>query len=45
MLNKDAACILSVVDSPFIQNKVTSEERETALSIMIVLALESTLNL
>lgn len=44
-LNKKAACIMSVVDSEFIDEQVTSEDRETGLNNMIKLALESALNI
>ncbi len=46
MLNKKAACIVSVVDSRFKPDKiVTSEEREHNLNKMIELALETSLKL
>ena len=41
VLGKKAACLMSVVDSKFIKNVATSEERETGLNTMIKLALES----
>ena len=41
MLNKKASCIMSVVDSKYIDNKATPEERETGLNNMIKLALDS----
>lgn len=40
-LNKEAACLLTVVDSKFDKRVVTSEERATSLDKMIYLALES----
>jgi len=40
-LNKDAACLLTVVDSHFDPMKITSEQRQTSLNTMISLALES----
>lgn len=45
ILNKKAACLMSIVDSPFIKDVVTSKERETGLNNMIKVALESSLNL
>lgn len=44
-LGKKAACIMSVVDSEFIDRQVSSEDRQTGLNNMIKLALESTLNI
>lgn len=41
MLNKKAACLMSVVDSKYIENVVTSEDREKGLNKMIELALDS----
>ncbi len=41
LLNKKAACIMSVVDSKFIKEVATPEERETGLNKMIELALDS----
>ncbi len=41
VLGKKAACLMSVVDSKFIKNVATSEERETGLNTMIKLALEA----
>ena len=43
MLNKNAACLMSVVDSKFIKEIATPEERETGLNNMITLALDSIL--
>lgn len=45
LLNKKAACIMSVVDSPFIDRHATTEERQLGLNTMIKLALDSTLNM
>lgn len=42
-LGKKAACLMSVVDSKFIKEVATAEERETGLNNMITLALESSL--
>lgn len=42
-LGKDAACLLTVVDSHFDKRVVTSLERQTSLNTMIELALESVL--
>ena len=44
-LGKKAACIMSVVDSEFIDKQVSSEDRQTGLNNMIILALESALNI
>ena len=41
MLNKKAACLMSVVDSKFIKDVATSEEREKGLNTMIKLALDA----
>lgn len=41
LLNKKAACLMSVVDSKYIKEIATAEERETGLNNMIKLALES----
>ena len=43
LLNKKAACLMSVVDSKFIDKIATTEERQTGLNNMIKLALESIL--
>ncbi len=43
MLGKNAACLMSVVDSKYIDKVATSEERETGLDKMIKLALDSIL--
>lgn len=45
MLNKKAACLMSVVDSKFIDKIATTEEREKGLDNMIKIALESTLKI
>lgn len=45
MLNKKAACLMSVVDSKYIDKIATAEERQTGLNNMIKLALESVLNI
>lgn len=41
LLNKKAACLMSVVDSKYIKNVASIEERQTGLNNMIKLALES----
>lgn len=41
LLNKHACCLMSVVDSKYIKNVATPEERETGLNKMISLALDS----
>ena len=43
--NKKASCLMSVVDSKFIKNVATAEERETGLNNMIKLALESAIKI
>ena len=43
ILNKKASCLMSVVDSEFIDKIATQKERETGLKNMIILALESSL--
>ena len=43
--NKNAACILTISDNLITKKETTSYERQTALNDMIVLALESTLNI
>ena len=43
--NKKAACLMSVVDSKFIKNVASSEERATGLNNMIKLALNSAKNI
>lgn len=44
-LHKNAACLMSVVDSNYIDKIASPEERETGLNNMIKLALESALNI
>ena len=44
-LNKKAACLLTVVDSHYKKQEISSEEREKSLNDMIVLALESAVKL
>lgn len=45
VLNKKAACLMSVVDSKYIKNIATPEERQTGLNNMIKLALDSSLKI
>ena len=45
ILNKKASCLMSVVDSKYIKEIATPEQRQTGLNNMIKLALESTLSL
>ena len=45
ILNKKAACLMSVVDSKFVTDIATPEERQTGLNNMIKLALDSSLNM
>lgn len=45
MLNKKASCLMSVVDSKYIKDVATPEERQTGLNTMIKLALDSSLNI
>ncbi len=45
ILNTKAACLMSVVDSKYIKEIATPEERQTGLNNMIKLALESSLKL
>lgn len=45
LLNKKAACLMSVVDSKYIDKVATTEERQTGLTNMIRLALDSALNI
>lgn len=45
MLNKKAACLMSVVDSKYIKEVATPEQRQTGLNNMIKLALDSSLEL
>lgn len=44
-LNKKASCLLTVVDSHYKKQEISSEEREKSLNNMIVLALEAALKL
>ena len=44
-LNKNASCLMSVVDSKFITDVATAEERETGLNNMIRLALDSAIKI
>jgi len=45
LLNKNACCLMSVVDSKYIEQIATPEERQTGLNNMITLALEACLKL
>ena len=45
VFNKKASCLMTVVDSKFIDRVVTSEERQTGLNTMIKLALETCLKI
>ena len=45
LLNKNATCLMSVVDSESVDQVATPEERETGLNSMIQLALDSSLKL
>ena len=45
LLNKKAACLMSVVDSKYIDKIATTEERQTGLNNMIKLSLESALKI
>lgn len=45
LLNKKASCLMSVVDSKYIDSVATPEERQTGLNNMILLALESALKI
>ncbi len=42
-LNKNASCILTVVDSYYYNEEATSKQRQNSLNTMITLGLESTL--
>lgn len=44
-LQKEAACLLTVVDSHYKKQEISSEEREKSLNDMILLALESSLKI
>ena len=41
LLNKKAACLMTVVDSSFVDSHASAEERQNGLNNMIKLALES----
>ena len=41
LLNKNASCLMSVVDSKFIKDVATTEQREKGLDDMILIALNS----
>lgn len=45
LLNKKASCLLSVVDSHYKHQEISSAERETSLNSMITLALESAIKI
>ena len=45
ILNKKAACLMSVVDSKYIKEIATPEERQTGLNNMIKLALEASIKI
>ena len=45
VLNKKAACLMTVVDSKFIKDVATPEERQTGLNNMIKVALETSISL
>lgn len=45
LLNKKAACLMSVVDSKFIEKIASPEERQNGLNAMIKLALESAIQI
>lgn len=45
VLNKKASCLMSVVDSKFIKEIATPEERQNGLNTMIKLALDATLKI
>lgn len=45
ILNKKASCLMSVVDSKYIKNIATAEERQTGLNNMIKLALDSAIKI
>lgn len=45
VLNKNACCLLSVVDSIFENKSLTPEERQTSLNSMIKLALDSSISI
>ena len=41
LCNKEASCLMTIVDSPFEENMLSQEEKEKNLNEMIMLALES----
>lgn len=45
VLNKNACCLMSVVDSKFIEQVATPDERQTGLNKMIKLALDASLKI
>ena len=45
LLNKKACCLMSVVDSRFIKDVATAEQRETGLNNMIKLALDASIKI
>ena len=45
LLNKKASCLMSVVDSKYIKDIATPEERQTGLNNMIKLALDSAIEI
>ena len=45
LLNKKSSCLMSVVDSKFIKDIATPEERQTGLNTMIKLALDSAIKI
>ena len=45
LLNKKASCLMSVVDSKFIKDIATPEERQTGLNTMVKLALDSAIKI
>ena len=45
LLNKNASCLMSVVDSKFIKDVATAEERQTGLNNMIRLALDAAIKI
>lgn len=45
LLHKDASCLMSVVDSKYIKDIATIDERQTGLNNMIKLALETTIKI
>lgn len=45
LLNKNASCLMSVVDSKYIKEVATAEERQTGLNNMIKIALEAAIKI